>query len=94
MLIVVNRVLMIDRIIDLPAVFLLLIGAMIALYGVLMPKLHAPKLITQLPQPAELTAAETTSKLQLSSEAEPMASIIEHTTRKLEPVKARSGELS
>lgn len=93
-LLTVNNVLDIDRIFNLHAMFLVLIGALLALYGVIAPKLHPPQMIAHLLQPAELPAADTTSKLALESGAEPGSSVVEHTTRTLEPVVAEPGDQS
>ena len=69
-------------------------GVLLALYAGLEPVLFPPKPFRKLPQPAEQFAAATTSKLTLTPGAEPVLSVTEHTTRTLEPVAAKSGELA
>ncbi len=93
-LLMINSLLHINRIINLPSVLLLMIGALLTLYGELAPKLHAPPQPRRTPQPTELPAAETTSKLALAAGAEPVMSVTEHTTRTLAPVAAKSGDLA
>lgn len=69
-------------------------GPLLALHAALTPLLYPQKSLRQKPQPTDLPAADTTSKLALSPGAEPVLSVTEHTTRTLEPVVAKSGELS
>ncbi len=68
-------------------------GPLLALHAVLAPLLYPQKSTRQRPQPAEQLAADTTSKLALTPGAESVASVTEHTTRTLEPVAAKSGDL-
>ena len=67
-------------------------GTLLALYGVLEPMLFPVQTKRSLPQPVEPFVADTTSKLVAAGE--PGASIIEHTTRSLEPVPAKRNEPS
>jgi hypothetical protein len=60
-------------------------GPLLALYAVLSPLLHPRSTRPPTPQAASLPAADTTSKLVGAVEA---PSVIEHTTRSLEPVAA------
>jgi hypothetical protein len=69
-------------------------GPLLALHAALTPLLYPQKSLRQKPQPAELPAADTTSKLALTPGAEPVLSVTEHTTRTLEPVAAKSGDLA
>lgn len=73
---------------------LVLSGILFAFYAVFAPLLRPPKAVCQIPRPAALPVAETTSKLVLESGVELMGSVTEHTTRTLEPVAAKSGDLS
>jgi hypothetical protein len=74
--------------------FLTIGGPLLALYAVLAPMLHQPKLPLSTPPETSLPTAETTSKLALTVGAEPVNSIVEHTTRTLERVAAKSGDLA
>lgn len=85
MLITLNHVLKLDRVLDVPAVFACLLGMLVALYGVLYPRLHAPKQVRSLTNATELPAA-TTNDLGLLPGTLPKSSIVEHTTRHLEPI--------
>lgn len=73
-------------------------GPLLALHAVLAPLLYPQKPARQQAQPNELIpkqlVADTTSKLALSPGAEPVLSVTEHTTRTLEPVVAKSGDLA
>lgn len=69
-------------------------GLLIMFYAVLRPTFFPQKTIRSLPSPVEPVVADTTSKLALTPAAEPVASITEHTTRTLEPVTAKSGDLA
>jgi hypothetical protein len=93
-LLAVNKMLISEAAVGLGGVFTLLLGVLIATYGVISPMLHPPKAISQTPQPAELPAAETTSKLALASGAEPVSSVIEETTRTLEPAAVKANDQS
>ena len=85
-LLAVNKTLISDAAVGLAGIFTVLLGTLIAFYGVIGPMLHTPKGVRQSLQPTELPAAETTSKLALASGAEPVLSVVEETTRTLEPV--------
>lgn len=91
-LLAVSRMLELDKAVGLGGVFTVLLGVLIASYGVISPMLHPPKTVRQNPQPAELPAAETTSKLALASGAEPVPSVVEETTRTLEPAAVTANE--
>ena len=67
-------------------------GTLLALYGSLESLLFPAQTKPQLPQPVENFVADTTSKLIAATE--PAASVIEHTTRSLEPVAAKRSEPS
>ena len=84
LLFALNHILKIDRVVDLPAIFAALTGTLIMLYGLLYPKLHAPKILTTSSPADELSA--TTSDLRFLPETVSEDSIVEHTTRRLEPI--------
>lgn len=92
MLFVIAKALDLEKVIFIPATFAVCIGTLIALYGTLIDQLHSPKKANPLPPPVEPPAAETTSKLELASGAEPVLSVIENTTRHLEPAAARPND--
>lgn len=86
MLITLTHILKLDRVLDVPAVFACLLGTLVALYGVLYPRLHAPKRLPLAVSVPEIPAA-TTNDLGLLPNI-PESSIVEHTTRHLEPIPA------
>ncbi|HEX4945372.1 MAG TPA: zinc ribbon domain-containing protein [Blastocatellia bacterium] len=92
MLLTLNHVLDNDRVLDIPAVFTGLLGTFIALYGVLYPRLHAPKQNRSLTSATALPVAATTNDLGLLSGTIPDSSIVEHTTRHLEPILAEQDD--
>lgn len=67
-------------------------GTLLSVYGPLEPLLFPARINRQVPHPVETFVADTTSKLVAA--AEPGASVIEHTTRSLEPVAAKRAEPS
>lgn len=92
MLFALNHILNIDRILDLPAAFACLLGTFVALYGALFPRLHAPKWMPPLPSAAELPATPITNDLSFLPETRSERSVVEHTTRHLEPILHETAE--
>ena len=69
-------------------------GMLLSMYAMLAPILHPRVAPHHTPEPAALSAANTTSKLALNAGIEPVLSVTEHTTRTLEPVVGKSSGLS
>lgn len=88
LLFALNKILRIDPDLDMPAVIACLLGTFVISYGALYSRLHAPKQISSLPNPVELPVAATTNDLGLLPATIPASSVVEHTTRHLEPILA------
>lgn len=69
-------------------------GTLLMLYARLAPMLFPRTTSHHTSQPVSLPTADTTSKLALNAGVEPVSSVTEHTTRTLEPVAAKSGDLA